>query len=66
MNIFRIQQSTSFEDVSKEVDSWRRDGDSNPGYGYYRTHDFQSCSFGQLGHLSIIQFSVLNRHFNII
>ena len=31
---------------------WRREGDSNPWYGDYRTHDFQSCSFGQLGHLS--------------
>ena len=34
------------------VDLWRREGDSNPWYGDYRTHDFQSCSFGQLGHLS--------------
>lgn len=31
---------------------WRREGDSNPWYGGNRTHDFQSCSFGQLGHLS--------------
>ena len=31
--------------------SWRRDGDSNPRYGDIRIHDFQSCSFGQLGHL---------------
>ena len=35
-----------------KIKNWRRDGDSNPGSGYYRLHDFQSCSFGHLGHLS--------------
>ena len=37
---------------------WRREGDSNPWYGDYRTHDFQSCSFGQLGHLSVNRCSL--------
>ena len=31
---------------------WRREGDSNPRYPGKGTHDFQSCTFGQLGHLS--------------
>ena len=33
---------------------WRRERDSNPRYTFRCTHDFQSCTFGQLGHLSII------------
>ena len=35
------------------VDLWRRDGDSNPRSRFNGLHDFQSCSFDQLGHLSI-------------
>ena len=31
---------------------WRRARDSNPRTGYSPLHDFQSCSFGQLGQLS--------------
>ena len=31
---------------------WRRARDSNPRVGVYPLHDFQSCSFGQLGQLS--------------
>ena len=38
---------------------WRRDGDSNPGYGDIRIHDFQSCSFGQLGHLCITTLNII-------
>ena len=33
--------------------TWRRDGDSNPRSRFNGLHDFQSCSFDQLGHLSI-------------
>ena len=36
---------------------WRRERDSNPRYTFRCTHDFQSCTFGQLGHLSIILFT---------
>ena len=32
---------------------WRRCRDLNPGNGLSRLHDFQSCSFGQLGHICI-------------
>ncbi len=32
---------------------WRRNGDSNPGCGCNHIHDFQSCSFDQLGHFSV-------------
>ena len=32
---------------------WRRGWDSNPRPRFLRGHDFQSCSFGQLGHLSV-------------
>ena len=32
---------------------WRRAWDSNPRNGFGRLHDFQSCSFDQLGQLSI-------------
>ena len=31
---------------------WRRARDSNPRVGFDPLHDFQSCSFGQLGQLS--------------
>ena len=34
--------------------TWRRERDSNPRYQSPGTHDFQSCPFGQLGHLSVI------------
>ena len=39
---------------------WRRARDSNPRTGFDLLHDFQSCSFGQLGQLSkfISQYSV--------
>jgi hypothetical protein len=30
----------------------RKDRDSNPGCRVNSTHDFQSCTFSQLGHLS--------------
>lgn len=33
--------------------TWRRDGDSNPRSRFNGLHDFQSCSFDQLGQLSI-------------
>ena len=33
--------------------SWRRARDSNPRTGYSPLHDFQSCSFDQLGQLSV-------------
>ena len=44
---------------------WRRARDSNPRTGYSPLHDFQSCSFGQLGQLSvfcliIIQYKNIN------
>ena len=32
---------------------WRRARDSNPRNGFGRLHDFQSCSFDQLGQLSV-------------
>lgn len=32
---------------------WRRARDSNPRTGYSPLHDFQSCSFDQLGQLSV-------------
>ena len=33
---------------------WRRWRDLNPWNGVRRLHDFQSCSFGQLGHICIL------------
>ena len=40
--------------LKRIVRTWRRDGDSNPRNRFSGLHDFQSCSFGQLGHLSNI------------
>ena len=38
---------------------WRRCRDLNPGNGLSRLHDFQSCSFGQLGHICIFNALIL-------
>ena len=38
---------------------WRRARDSNPRNGFGRLHDFQSCSFDQLGQLSISLIALL-------
>ncbi len=38
---------------------WRRARDSNPRNGFGRLHDFQSCSFDQLGQLSICSKNLL-------
>ena len=45
--------------------SWRRGRDSNPRLGL-PVHDFQSCSFDQLGHLSVIfeLKNITNRNFS--
>ena len=37
---------------------WRRARDSNPRTGFDLLHDFQSCSFGQLGQLSKFIFTI--------
>ena len=37
---------------------WRRARDSNPRSRFSDLHDFQSCSFDQLGQLSISQQSI--------
>ena len=44
---------------------WRRARDSNPRTGFDLLHDFQSCSFGQLGQLSIYCL-LFPKHLNII
>ena len=38
---------------------WRRARDSNPRVGFDPLHDFQSCSFGQLGQLSVFNALLL-------
>ena len=46
----KAQQNSTTEYIPKK--QWRRDGDSNPRGCITNLHDFQSCSLGQLGHLS--------------
>lgn len=38
---------------------WRRCGDSNPRSLVKDLHDFQSCSFGQLGHICKYCFDII-------
>ena len=54
-------ESLTFELTKKDSNTkryhylfWRRARDSNPRNAFRRLHDFQSCSFDQLGQLSII------------
>ena len=51
LNIYK-QKRTDTTRVSV-LFSWRRARDSNPRTGYSPLHDFQSCSFDQLGQLSV-------------
>ena len=45
---------------------WRRVRDSNPRNGCSRLHDFQSCSFGQLGQLSIAMKFLLSQSTSLV
>ncbi len=48
----------SSTEVFASVELWRRARDSNPRSRFSDLHDFQSCSFDQLGQLSISQQAI--------
>ena len=59
-------ESLTFELTKKDSNTkrhyylfWRRARDSNPRNGFGRLHDFQSCSFDQLGQLSTSLIALL-------
>ena len=48
-----LQKKKNLRSANCSPQVWRRDGDSNPRSRFNGLHDFQSCSFDQLGHLSL-------------